>query len=105
MADATAINTCKKSDVNKRLEQFFIHNMGRDIHVLECLFHVNEIDFNHIVQEIKGKKKGPATMKEESIRNGIDNLKKTIQCSCHYAVSFLLFQIHPCLKYNCKGQA
>ena len=48
MADTTS-NTGKKSGVNKRLEQFFIQNIGRDIHVLECFFHVNEIYFNHMI--------------------------------------------------------
>ena len=41
-ADTTAVNTGEKYGINKRLEQFFIHYMVRDIHVLECLPYVNE---------------------------------------------------------------
>ena len=43
MADAAAINSDKKSEVNKRQEEFFIQDMGREFHVLECVFHVNKI--------------------------------------------------------------
>ena len=35
MADNVAANTDKKSGVNKQLEQFFIHHMGKNIRVLE----------------------------------------------------------------------
>ena len=42
MADTTAINTGKKSGVNKRLQDYIMENVGHDIHTLECLFHVNE---------------------------------------------------------------
>ena len=35
MADITSAHTGKKSCVSTCLEQFFNHNMGRDIHVLE----------------------------------------------------------------------
>ena len=76
MADTTAVNTGKKSGVNKRLEQYFIENMGRDIHVLECLFHVNEIYFNHMIQEVEGKNKGPGALEEGSLRNKINSLGK-----------------------------
>ena len=76
MADTTAINTGKKSGVNKRLEQYFTQHMGRDIHVLECLFHVNEIYFNHMIKAIEGKKKGPGALEEGSLRNRINNLGK-----------------------------
>ena len=44
--------------------------MGRDIRVLECLFHVNEIYFNHMFQEIVGRQKGPSAM-EEGSRNRV----------------------------------
>ena len=49
MADTTAINTGKKSGVNKRLQDYIMENVGHDIHTLECLFHVNEIYFTHVV--------------------------------------------------------
>ena len=43
MADTTAINTGKKSGVNKRLQDYIMENVGHDILTLKCLFHVNEI--------------------------------------------------------------
>ena len=45
MADTTAINTGKKSGVNKCLQDFIMENVGHDIHTLECLFHVNVMKY------------------------------------------------------------
>ena len=56
----TAINTGKKSGVNKRLQDYIMENVGHDIHTLECLFHVNEIHFTHVVSLV-----GPGMMQEE----------------------------------------
>jgi len=39
--------------VNARLEQHFEDNFESDVHVLECLFHVNEIYFKHVIEEIE----------------------------------------------------
>ena len=80
MADTTVINTGRKSGVNKQLEQFFGLYMWRVIHVLQRLIHVNEIYFNHMIQDIEGKTKGPSAMKEESLRNrnvGLDTPDST----------------------------
>jgi len=74
MADTTALNTGKKSGVNKRLEQYFEDNFERGVPVLECLFHVNEIYFKHVIEEIEGKSKGPGVMQEGSLRNRINDL-------------------------------
>ena len=73
MVDITSANT-GKSGVSKRLEQFFIHHMSRDIHILEFFFHVNNIYFNHIMHKIE-RKIGRATM-EGPLQNRINNLKK-----------------------------
>ena len=54
MAD-TSLNSGKKSVVNKRLVDLFNENVGHDIHVLECMFHVNEIYFSHVTSTIEGK--------------------------------------------------
>ena len=59
MADTTAINTGKKSGVNKRLQDYIMEKVGHDIYTLECLFHVNEIYFTHEVSLVEGRKKGP----------------------------------------------
>ena len=48
MADTTAVNSGKKSGVNKRLEEYFESNIGHQIHSLECLFHTNEIYFTFL---------------------------------------------------------
>ena len=74
MVDITSANTGKKSGVSKRLEQFLIYHMSRDIHLLEFFFHVNNIYFNHIMHKIE-RKIGLATM-EEPLQNRINNLKK-----------------------------
>ena len=49
MAVATALNSGKKSGINKRMFDYFNANVGHDIHTLECLFHVNEIYFTHVI--------------------------------------------------------
>ena len=38
--------------------------MEKEIHVLECLFYVNDIYFNNMVQEIEKKKGGLSAMEE-----------------------------------------
>ena len=43
MSDTTSLNTGKVSGVDKRLTDFYQKYHGRNIHFLECLFHVNEI--------------------------------------------------------------
>ena len=42
-ADTTSLDSGKKSGVSKRLVDLFNENLGHDIHVLECVFHANEI--------------------------------------------------------------
>ena len=79
MADTTAINTGKKSGVNKRLQDYIMENVGHDIHTLECLFHVNEIYFTHVVSLVEGRKKGPGTMQEGALFNKIKSIPKRSQ--------------------------
>ena len=67
MADTTAINTGKRSGVNKRLQDYIMENVEHDIHTLECLFHVNEIYFPHVVSLVEGRKKGPGMMQEGAL--------------------------------------
>ena len=67
LSDTTALNTGKLSGVNKRLSDFYNLHHGRKIHVLECLFHVNEIYLTHIIAKIEGKKKGPGAMQEGAL--------------------------------------
>ena len=62
MSDTTSLNTGKVSGVNKRLTDFHKKYHGRNIHSLECLFHVNEIYLSHIIAKIEGKKKGPGPL-------------------------------------------
>ena len=61
MSDTTSLNTGKVSGVNKRLTDFYKKYHGRNIHSLECLFHVNEIYLSHII----AKRKGPGPFKRE----------------------------------------
>ena len=57
MLYTTALNTGKMSGVNKRLADFYKLRHNRNVHSLECLFHVNEIYFTHAIAKIEGKKK------------------------------------------------
>ena len=59
MSDTPALNTGKISGVNKRLTDFHNCRHHRNIHLLECLFHVNEIYLTHIIAKIEGKNKRP----------------------------------------------
>ena len=57
MADTTAVNTGKKSGVNKRLEEYFKSNIGHQIHSLECLFYTNKIYFTYCISGLLCPKK------------------------------------------------
>ena len=57
MADTTSLNSGKKSSVNKKLVDLLNENVGHDIHALECMLHVNEIYFSHVISTIEGKTK------------------------------------------------
>ena len=76
MADTTSLNSGKKSGVNKRLVDLFNKNVGHDIHVLECMFHVNEIYFLHVISTIEGKIKGPVAMQDDALLNCIKSINK-----------------------------
>ena len=65
MSDTTSLNTGKVSGVNKRLTDFYKKYHGRNIHSLECLFHVNKIYLSHIIEKLKAKRKGPGPFKRE----------------------------------------
>ena len=69
MADTTAVNTGKKSSVNKRLEEYFKSIIGHQIHSLECLFHTNKIYFTHAKNFLEGKAKGPNAYKAGALIN------------------------------------
>ena len=76
MADTTSLNCGKKSGVNKRLVDLFNKNVGHDIHVLECMFHVNEIYFSHVISTIEGTTKGPGAMQDGALLNSIKSINK-----------------------------
>ena len=52
MSDTTALNTGKMSGLNKWLSDFYKLHYDRNIHLLECLFHVNKIYFTHAIAKI-----------------------------------------------------
>ena len=58
MANTTSLNTGKRTGFNKRLVDHFNTKKGDSIHTLECMFHVNEIYFDHVVDFVEGMKKG-----------------------------------------------
>ena len=76
MADTTSLNSGKKSGVNKRLVDLFNENVGHDIHALECMFHVSEIYFSHVISTIEGKTKGPGAMQDSALLNCIKSINK-----------------------------
>ena len=49
----------------------------RNIHSLECLFHVNKIYFIHTIAKIEGKKKGQGTMEDESLMKYFGDIRKS----------------------------
>ena len=55
---------------------FFNENVGHDIHVLECMFHVNEIYFSHVILTIEEKTKGPGAMQDGALLNCIKSINK-----------------------------
>ena len=76
MADTTSLNRGKKSGVNKRLVDLLNENVGHDIHELECMLHVNEIYFSHVILTIEGKTKGPGAMHDGVLFNCIKSINK-----------------------------
>ena len=76
MADSTSLNSGEKSGINKRLVDYFHSSVGHDIHTLECMFHVNEIYFSHMLSAIEGKTKGPGAMQEGALLNKIKSIHK-----------------------------
>ena len=76
MADATSLNSGEISGINKRLADYFKQVVGRDIHTLECMFHVNEIYFSHVKTAIEGKTKGPGAMQDGALLNNIKTIQK-----------------------------
>ena len=78
MADTTAVNTGKKSGVNKRLEEYFKYNIGynigHQIHSLECLFHTNKIYFTYPKNFLEGKAKVPNVYKDGALTNKIKKI-------------------------------
>ena len=75
IADTTALNTGKFSNVNQSLIEHFNEKWGRDIHALECMYHINEKYLGHVISMVEGKKKVPEIMEE-----GLD-LLSTYQAS------------------------
>ena len=76
MSDTTSLNTGKVSGVDKRLTDFYKKYHGRNIHSLECLFHVNEIYLSHIIAKIEGAKKGPGTMQKGALMKHFADIQK-----------------------------
>ena len=69
MADTTAVNTGKKSGVNKRSEEYFKFNIGHQIHSLKYLFHINKIYFTYAKNFLEGKAKGLNAYKDGALIN------------------------------------
>ena len=65
MSDTTALNTGKMSGVNKRMVDFYKLHHDRNIYLLQCLFHENEIYFTHAIAKIESKKKDQELWKAE----------------------------------------
>ena len=76
MADTTSLNSGEISGINKILADYFKQVVGRDIHTLECMFHVNEIYFSHVKTAIEGKAKGPGAMQDGALLNNIKTIQK-----------------------------
>ena len=76
MSDTTALNTGKKTGINKRLANFYKKHSSHGIHSLECLFHVNELYLTHAISTIEGKTKGPGAMEDGALMNLFNAIQK-----------------------------
>ena len=76
MADTFCLNTGKKAGSNKRLVDHFNTEVGHDMDTLECMFHVNEIYFDHVVSFLKRMKNCPGTMQSGAVVNYVSKLDK-----------------------------
>ena len=54
MSDTTAVNTGCRKGINIRMRNYFNRVLGRDVHVFECLLHINELYLTHFIQEYEG---------------------------------------------------
>ena len=75
-ADTTSLDSAEISGINKRLADNFKQVVGRDIHTLKCMFHVNEIYFSHVKTAIEGTTKGPGAMQDGALLNNIKTIEK-----------------------------
>ena len=77
VADTTSVNTGSEQGVNTRLQTFFSNQFGINIHVLECLFHINELLLTHVLDHVEGKTTGPGRRPPGSAYNLIPSIEKS----------------------------
>ena len=90
LSDTTAVNTGSVKGINSRVKAYFNKEKGRDMHVFECLLHINELFLNHLIKVYEGDSKAPNKMEKGSVYNLIDSidpedlkpnkLKRDMQC-------------------------
>ena len=51
--------------------------MPHSIYILECLFHMNEVYFTHVICLLEGKKKGPGMLQDCPLLN--DEIKDIVR--------------------------
>ena len=54
MSDTTAVNTGCRQGINIRMKEYFNTVLGKDIHLFECLLHINELYLTHFIKEYEG---------------------------------------------------
>ena len=63
-------------DIGSKTCGFYKLHHDRNIHSLECLFHVNKIYFTHAIAKIEGEKKEPGTMEDGSLMQYFGDIRK-----------------------------
>ena len=100
MVNTISLNTIKKAAVIKCLVVHFNATIGPEIHILECMFHVNEIYFNHLITYVDGMEKAPATMQSGAVLNNFTKQKKP---DIETTVSLLRYFTDVLFFFNFKG--
>ena len=76
MSDTTALNTGKKSGINKHFDVFYRNHHYRGAYSLKCLLHVNKIYFTHVIAKVKGKTKRPIAVQDGAMIMHFKDIQK-----------------------------
>lgn len=76
ITDTTPVNTGRLNGANTLLRKYLKVRLQRDVHLFECLFHVNELYLKHVITFIDGPSTATDRMAKGSAYNEIHNIGK-----------------------------